>query len=326
MSRAKGKKVLVFGGAGMIGSAISRLLAKEGAEVTIVDAMLPMYGGNLFNIEAIKDEVIFIRGDIRDNDLVRRVVKGVDIIFNLAAQVSYVDSSSHPHLDLDINCGGHLNILEACRYLNRDAVLVFSSSRFVYGSIEYNPVDERHPFNCLSIYGIHKLACEKYHQFYSMAYGLRSIVFRIANPYGPGQQMKHEKYGIANWFIRKAMDGEVLTIYGDGIQKRDYIFVDDLAEAMVLASLTNDSKHDVFNIGRGVGVTFKEMVRFIADMTGSKVSYVEWPKDRYFVETGDYITDISHLCSKIDWEPKVELREGIRITLEYYRKYKEHYW
>jgi nucleoside-diphosphate-sugar epimerase len=326
LSRARGKKVLVFGGAGMIGSAVSRLLVIGGAEVTIVDAMLPMYGGNLFNIESIKNEVNFIKGDIREKDLVQRVVKGVDIIFNLAAQVSYVDSSSDPHFDMDINCGGHLNILEACRSMNRDAVLVFSSSRFVYGSIEYNPVDERHPFNCLSIYGIHKLTCEKYHQFYSMAYGLRSIVFRIANPYGPGQQMKHGKYGIANWFIRMAMEGEVLTIYGDGMQKRDYIFVEDLAEAMVLASMIVDSQHQVFNIGSGVGVTFKEMVNSIADISGSKISHVEWPKDRYLVETGDYVTDILHLCSKIKWEPKIELLEGIKLTWDYYRKYKEKYW
>ncbi len=326
MSRARGKKVLVFGGAGMIGSAVSRLLVKDGAEVTIVDAMLPMYGGNLFNIESIRDEVNFIKGDIRNNDLVQRVVKGADIIFNLAAQVSYVDSSSDPHLDMDINCRGHLNILEACRHMNPDAVLVFSSSRFVYGSIDYNPVDERHPFNCLSIYGIHKLACEKYHKFYSMAYGLRSIVFRIANPYGPGQQMKHGKYGIVNWFIRKAMEGDVLTIYGEGTQKRDYIFVDDLAEAMVLASMKVDSRHQVFNIGCGMGVTFREMVDSIADITGAKISHVEWPKDRYFVETGDYITDITHLRSKIAWEPKIELREGIKLTWDYYRQYKEKYW
>jgi UDP-glucose 4-epimerase len=159
-----------------------------------------------------------------------------------------------------------------------------------------------------------------------MAYGLRSIVFRIANPYGPGQQMKHGKYGIVNWFIRKAMEGEVITIYGDGMQKRDYIFIDDLAEAMVLASMIVDFKHDVFNIGSGVGISFKEMVGFIGDITGANVSHVEWPRKRYFVETGDYQTNISHLCSKVDWKPKVKLREGIKLTWDYYRKYRNKYW
>jgi nucleoside-diphosphate-sugar epimerase len=161
--------VLITGGAGMIGSTIAHLAVAQGAQVSILDAMLPLYGGNRFNLHGILDAIQFIEGDIRDLDLMRRVVPGYDYIFNLAGQVSYVDSNIEPLLDLDINCKGHLQVLEACRLENPRARLLFASSRFVYGRIEYIPVDEGHPFNCLSIYGIHKLAGEKYYRFYHEA-------------------------------------------------------------------------------------------------------------------------------------------------------------
>ena len=184
---------MITGGAGMIGSTIAHLAVAQGARVSILDAMLPMYGGNRFNLQGILDQVQFIQGDIRDFELMRRLVPGYDYIFSLAGQVSYVDSNTDPLLDLDINCKGHLQVLEACRQENPQARLLFASSRFVYGRVEHNPVDENHPFNCLSIYGIHKLAGEKYYRFYHEAYGLKTISVRIANPYGPRQQMKHSK-------------------------------------------------------------------------------------------------------------------------------------
>ena len=189
----------------------------HGAQVTVLDALLPMYGGNLFNLQYILPDITFIQGDIRDGELMRRLVIGCDYIFSLAGQVSYVDSNADPLLDLDINCHGHLQLLEACRMVNKRARVFFASSRFVYGRIEYNPVNENHPFNCLSIYGIHKLAGEKYYRFYNEAYGLPTVSARIANPYGPRQQMKHSKYGILNWFIRLALEGQPLTVYGDGL-------------------------------------------------------------------------------------------------------------
>ncbi len=202
----------------MIGSHIARLAVAAGAQVTIVDALLPLYGGNLFNLHDIATQIDLCRGDIRDRELMDMLVQGQDIIFNLAGQVSYVDSNHDPLIDLDINCRGHLTVLEACRQHNRRAKLVFASSRFVYGAINYNPVDENHPFNCLSIYGIHKLAGEKYYRFYYDAHGLDTVSLRIANPYGPRQQMKHSKYGIVNWFIRLALEGKPLTIFGRGDQ------------------------------------------------------------------------------------------------------------
>jgi nucleoside-diphosphate-sugar epimerase len=319
--------VLITGGAGMIGSTIAHLAVGRGARVTVLDAMLPLYGGNRFNLRGILDDIRFIEGDIRDLDLMRRVGPGCDYIFNLAGQVSYVDSNTEPLLDLDINCKGHLQVLEACRLENPRARLLFASSRFVYGRIEYNPVDENHPFNCLSIYGIHKLAGEKYYRFYHEAYGLDTVSVRIANPYGPRQQMKHSKYGILNWFVRLALEGKPLTVFGDGRQRRDYIFNTDLAEACVALMLSPGTQGGVYNLGTGAAMPFIDMAALVAGaVPGTEVRQVEWPQDRYFVETGDYLSDITRITAATGWHPKTTLKEGIERTVAYYREHRQEYW
>lgn len=318
---------MITGGAGLIGSTIAHLAVQHGARVTILDAMLPLYGGNLFNLQGIQDKVRFIQGDIRDLELVKSLVGEADIIFSLAGQVSYVDSNTDPLLDLDINCLGHIQVLEACRERKSRARLVFASSRFVYGRIEYNPVDESHPFNCLSIYGIHKLAGEKYYRFYHEAYGLDTVSVRIANPYGPRQQMKHSKYGILNWFIRLALEGKPLTIYGDGRQRRDYIYVEDLAEAMAALAMTPAAAGQVYNLGSGTGTPFLEMAQAVAEaVPGTEVRQIEWPADRSFVETGDYLSDITKITGISAWRPRTSVREGIARTVSFYRQHREHYW
>jgi UDP-glucose 4-epimerase len=311
----------------MIGSTIAHLAVNSGAQVTILDAMLPVYGGNLFNLEGIFGAIKFVQGDIRDGSLVKSLVREADLIFSLAGQVSYVDSNTDPLLDLDINCKGHLQVLEACREAKTRARLVFASSRFVYGKIDYNPVDEGHPFNCLSIYGIHKLAGEKYYRFYQEAYGIETVSVRIANPYGPRQQMKHSKYGILNWFIRLALEGKPLTIYGEGRQGRDYIFVEDLAEAMLGLAQAPAVSGEVYNLGSATSTPFIEMARLVAAaVPGTQVQQVEWPADRYFVETGDYISDIGKITAAMGWRPRTPLKEGIERTVAYYTKYREKYW
>ncbi len=320
-------RVLITGGAGMIGSTIARLLVEQGAEVTVVDAMLPTYGGNRFNLDGIFDKIVFVKGDIRNLDRVKRWVDGADYIFSLAAQVSYVDSNHDPLLDMDINCRGHLNLLLALSQINRRAKVVFTSSRFVYGSIEYNPVDEGHDFNCLSIYGIHKLAGEKYYRFYHDAHGLDTVSVRITNPYGPRQQMKHSKYGIVNWFIRLALEGKPLTVFGEGLQRRDYIFVEDVAEGILNVALSPGTAGQVYNLGTGVGTPFIDMAHLVAKtIPGTEVQYLPWPQDRYFVETGDFIADISKITSATDWAPRTSLSEGIEKTVAYYQQHREQYW
>jgi UDP-glucose 4-epimerase len=320
-------RVLITGGAGMIGSTIARLLVEQGAEVTVVDAMLPTYGGNRFNLDGIMDKIVFVKGDIRNLDRVKRWVDGADYVFSLAAQVSYVDSNHDPLLDLDINCRGHLNLLLALSQINRRAKVVFTSSRFVYGTIEYNPVDEGHDFNCLSIYGIHKLAGEKYYRFYHDAHGLDTVSVRITNPYGPRQQMKHSKYGIVNWFMRLALEGKPLTVFGEGLQKRDYIFVEDVAEGIMSVALAPGTAGQVYNLGTGVGTPFIDMVHLVAKtIPGTEVQYLPWPQDRYFVETGDFIADISKITAATDWAPRISLQEGIEKTIAFYRQNQKQYW
>ena len=320
-------RVLITGGAGMIGSTIARLLVEQGAEVTVVDAMLPTYGGNRFNFQDIMDKIVFVKGDIRNLERMKVWVDGADFIFSLAAQGSYVDSNLDPLYDLDINCRGHLNLLVALSQINRQAKVVFTSSRFVYGSIDYNPVDEGHPFNCLSIYGIHKLAGEKYYRFYHDAHGLDTVSLRITNPYGPRQQMHHSKYGIVNWFIRLALEGQPLTIFGEGTQQRDYIFVQDLAEGILNVALTPETAGQVYNLGSGVGTPFIDMARLVAQsIPGTEIKHLPWPQDRYFVETGDFIADITKLQEATGWAPQTGLQEGIEATVAFYREHGKHYW
>jgi UDP-glucose 4-epimerase len=323
----QGRRVLITGGAGMLGSTLAHRLVELDASVRVLDTMAPDYGGNAFNLSGIYPKIQFVQGDIRDAEALLPCAEGTDYVFNLAAQVSYTDSNIDMLKDLDINCRGQLAVLEACRRAGNRPKVIFASSRFVYGRIERNPVDEAHPLNCLSIYGIHKLTGEKYHRFYYERFGLPTVSLRIANPYGPRQQMKHSKYGIANWFIRQALDGKPLTVYGKGTQKRDYIYVEDIAEAFLQVALSPATDGQVYNVGSGRGVPFREMAEIIAELVpGTAVTETEWNPGNYFVETGDYISDISKIQQDTGWAPKTSLREGIARTVAYYRRHRDRYW
>ncbi|MBI2663252.1 NAD-dependent epimerase/dehydratase family protein [Candidatus Woesearchaeota archaeon] len=327
LEQYEGKEILITGGLGLIGSTIANKLNVLGAKITILDAKIPIYGGNFFNIENIKKQINVEIGDIRDRDKVNQIVQGKDIIFNLAGQIDYTYSLDEPHYDLDINCRGHLNVLEACRKYNPNAVVLFSGSRMQYGKTEYLPVDEKHPTNPLSIYGVHKLTGEKYHLAYNNHYGLKTVMFRISNPYGPRSQMKHYKYSIINWFIRQAIENKKITVYGDGSQMRDYIYIDDVADAFIQSAINKNAYGEVFNLGSGEGTKFIDMVNTIVETVGSgEVAKVPWPKEWKNVETGDYIGDISKLKNAINWKPKISLKEGIKKTYEFYRENKENYW
>ena len=323
----KGKEIVITGGLGLIGSTIAHRLVALGAKITILDAELPRYGGNHFNIESIKKSVSFVKGDIRDKAVLDYLVMSKDIIFNLAAQVDYNYSQEDPFLDLDINCRGHLTLLESCRKFNKNIKIVFAGSRMEYGKILQNPVNENHPTNPLSIYGVHKLTAEKYHQAYFNHYGIRCVCFRITNPYGPRSQMKHPYYSILNWFIRQAMEGKDITVFGDGQQIRDYVFVEDIAEAMIIAAVSDKTDGQVYNVGSGRQTRFMDMVKMIVDVVGKgRMVKKEWPTSWQNVETGDVYADISKLKKDIDWEPRTSLKEGVRKTVDYYKKNKNNYW
>ncbi len=322
-----GKNVMITGGLGMIGSTIARKLAPLGARVTLVDAFIEPYGANDFNIEDVRSQVQISVTDIRDKDAIRHLVKGQDIIFNLAGQVSHNDSLNNPFLDADINYIGHLNVLECVRRNAPDAVVLFAGSRLQFGRIEKNPVDESHPLRPRTPYALNKTAAENMYLFYNQIHQLRCVVFRIANPYGPRSQMKHSKYSMVNWFIRQALDNQVIKVFGDGLQVRDYIYVDDLAEAFIRAAVSRNCIGKVFNVGSGVGVRFREMAEMIVStVKRGTVEYVPWPQDYINVETGDYVTNIARICSAIDWKPVTDFKTGIKLTFEYYRKHRSHYW
>jgi len=323
----KNKSVLITGGLGMIGSTIAAELVKQGAKVAIIDALLPLYGSNEYNVDKIRNDVEIVIGDIRDEQLMSEMVLGKDVIFNLAAQVSYTDSVTEPLLDLDINCMGQINILDACKKQGCKPLVVFSSSRMVYGKTKGKYIDESHITEPLMPYAIHKLAGEKYHLMYQNNYDIPCIIVRIANPYGPRQQMKHSKYGILNWFIREALAGNEIRVFGDGNQLRDYIYVEDITNAMIKLAENDKSKGEVFNLGSGTGVAFKDMANLVVEVVGNgSVINVPWSDNYSNVETGDYISNIEKLKSYIKWIPKFDLRAGIQKTFDYYSKYKEYYW
>lgn len=320
-------KVMITAGLGMIGSSIALKAVARGCKVTLVDACIKPYGANLFNVESIRDQVRIEEADIRDADAMKRLVKGQDIIFNLAAQVSHNDSMENPFLDADINYIGHLNVLECIRRYNPEAVVLHAGSRLQFGRIDTIPVDETHPLNPRTPYALNKTAAENMYRFYNEIHQLQCVLFRISNPYGPRSQMKHSKYSIVNWFLRQAMDDQTITVFGDGSQIRDYIFVDDLAEAFLKASVSDACWGHVLNVGSGVPTTFREMADLIVATVGrGRVELVPWPDDYINVETGDYYMDITKISKMLEWTPKTRISEGIQQTCAYYQKHHKKYW
>lgn len=322
-----GKSVLITGGLGFIGSSLAHALVRRGARVTILDAQLPQYGANPFNLHGIEDRVRVVIGDIRDPHVLAAVIPGTDAVFNFAAQVSYIDSGKEPFLDADINCIGHLHVLEAVARHAPHAKICFSSSRLVYGRILSSPVDESHPTNPLSIYGVHKLAAEKYYRIYFDNRGVRSTVIRIPNPYGPRQQMRHPKYSIVGWFIRRAMENASLEIFGTGEQERDYLYSDDIVDAFMRIGATDRTDGEVYNIGTDERVRFVDMVDTILTVTGSgRKAHIPWPVAYERNETGSYRANTGKIEAAVGWRPTVRLTDGIRQMVDYYRAHHTHYW
>ena len=320
------KNVMVTGGLGFIGSNLSRQLVELGAKVLIVDSLVPWQGGDLFNIHEFRDKVRVNFSDIRNKQAMNQLVQGQDFIFNLAAQTSHVGSMEDPFVDLDINCRGHLTLLEACKNFNPKVKITYTGTRSQYGKIKYLPVDENHPLNPTDTNGITKLAGEQYHLLYHNAYGLKSVSLRLTNTFGPRQLMKHAGLCFVSWFIRLAMDGETITIFGDGTQKRDLNYVDDVVSAILLVAADDASYGRVFNVGSGVGITIKELTDLIISVAGiGSVNFVPYPEERKAIEIGDYIADITKI-KELGWSPRIELEEGLKRTIRFYEKYKDNYW
>jgi UDP-glucose 4-epimerase len=322
-----GSDVLVTGGLGFIGSSLARRLVALGARVTLVDSLIPEYGGNRFNIDDIQDKVMVDLADVRDSQAMTRLIKGRDFLFNLAGQTSHLDSMTDPLTDLNINAAAQLSILESCRLHNSDVKIVFASTRQVYGRPNYLPVDEKHPVNPIDVNGINKLAGEWYHLLYNNIHKIRACALRLTNSYGPGMRVKDARQTFLGIWIRQLIEGKPIQVFGDGRQRRDFNFVDDVVDALLLAAAKTESEGEVFNLGHDEHIGLEELAALLIQLNGGgKYELVAFPPDRQAIDIGDYYSDFGKIRDRLGWRPEVSLRDGLAQTLEYYRKHQAHYW
>jgi UDP-glucose 4-epimerase len=320
-----GKKVLITGGLGFIGSNLARRLVALGAQVTLVDSLIPEYGGNLFNIAGIEDKVRVNISDVRDEHSMKYLVQGQDILFNLAGQTSHMDSMHDPLTDLEINARAQLFILEACRRYNPDIKIVFASTRQVYGKPQYLPVDEHHPLRPVDINGVNKLAGEWYHLLYHDVYGLRTVVLRLTNTIGPRMRVKDARQTFLGIWIRLLVEGKPFEVW-DGGQLRDFTYVDDAVEAFLLAAVHEDADGRVFNLGGDGAISLKELADLLVAVNGGGTYVVRtFPADRKRIDIGDFYADDRCIRATLGWSPRTPLRQALACTLAYYREHLSHY-
>lgn len=327
-SAYKSRSVLITGGLGFIGSNLARKLVEIGdVDVSIIDALLPDQGGNLFNIEDIRHRVKLHTADMGDDYVINHLVGGVDYIFNLAGNVSHLDSMFQPHRDLELNCAAQLTLLEACRSFNPHVKIIFTSTRQVYGKPVYLPVDEHHRIMPLDINGIHKLAAENYHMLYNRVYGMRTVCLRLTNTYGPRQLLRHNRQGFIAWFIRQALDGGVIELFGEGRQRRDLNYVDDVVEALLLAGASETAEGEIFNLGSGEPTSLADLASQLLALTGrGSVNPVPFPLERQLIDIGNFYSSYQKIETALGWRPRTPLGEGLSRTIDFYQKHQAHYW
>lgn len=319
--------VLITGGLGFIGSNLARRLVDLGAHVTLVDSLIPDYGGNRFNIAGYEDHLRVNIADVRDPYSMRALVQGQDFLFNLAGQVSHIDSMTDPFSDLEINTRAQLSILEACRHENPAIKIVYAGTRQQYGKPDYLPLDEKHPQHPTDVNGVNKLAGEWYHIVYHNAYGLRATSLRLTNTYGPRQLMQHNRQGFIGWFVRLATEGKEIQLYGDGQQLRDLTHVDDVVDAFLRAGASEAVNGQVFNLGGSAPVSLLEIAQLLIEIAGQgNIRLVPWPEARKRIDIGDVYSSYAHIHSVLGWQPTVDLRAGLAQTLAYYRQHHQQYW
>jgi UDP-glucose 4-epimerase len=320
------RRVMITGGLGFIGSTLAHQLVDLGARVLIVDSLIPDYGGNLFNVADIEGRVRVNIADIRQGSTMNHLVSDQEVVFNLAGQVSHIDSMRDPYTDLEINCRAQLSILEACRRYNPSAKVVFAGTRQVYGRPDSLPVTERHLVKPTDVNGINKAAGEYYHLVYNDVFGVRACSLRLTNVYGPRQLIKHNRQGFIAWFIRLALEDRDIQIYGDGSQLRDFVFVDDAADAFLRAGASDASNGLVFNVGGLEPIAHRDLVELLVSIAGTgRFQCVEWPAEKKAIDIGDFYADSSLIQRTLGWSPVTALREGLERTLSFYRANAEHY-
>lgn len=322
----KKKSILILGGMGFIGSNLAIKLIHLGADVKIVDSMLPQYGGNIENIEPVKDACQINFADIRDQHSMSYLVQWADIIYSLAGQTSHIESMTDPISDLDINCRSQLALLESCRKYNAKVTIVYASTRQLYGRPKYLPVDEEHPIEPVDVNGINKLAAEMYYSLYSKVYDMNCISLRLTNTYGPRQHLRGNTQGFVGIFIRMAISGEKIRIFGTGEQRRDFNYVDDVVEALLLAARTENLKGMVFNLGAKEHYSLLDFVHVLDSLCNFSYELVPFPAEHEVIDIGDYYGDFSKFEAATGWVPKVSLEDGLTRTVEYFKPRAHFYW
>lgn len=329
-SQLRNRRCLVTGGLGFIGSNLAVRLVGLGARVHIIDAKSPDMGANLFNIEPVREQVKVDIAEIGDPDaapLLARAILDCDYAFNVMGQVSHIDSMTNPRADLDANCISHLALLETCRHVNPDVKIVYTSTRQIYGRAGSLPVNEDHALYPTDVNGIHKLAGEWYHRLYGDVYGLRTVVLRLTNTYGPRQLMRHSRQGFIPHFVRLALEGKEIQIYGDGRQRRDFCEVDDAVDAMLMAMTSSTADGCVFNVGGATSATLEEFTQTLLRVTQTgSYRLVPFPPARRAIDIGDFTADYTRIQTVLGWRPKVVLEEGLARMVSYYRRYGSYYW
>lgn len=327
MNTYEGKRILVTGGLGFIGSSLARRLVGLGAQVTLCDSLIPTYGGNLHNVHDIRDRVEVNICDVRDRFAIEYLLRGQDHLFNLAGQTSHLDSMTDPRTDLDINAAAQLSILEACRAVNPGIRIVFASTRQIYGRPDYLPVDEKHPIRPVDVNGINKLAGEWYHLLYNNVYGIRACVLRLTNTYGPGMRVKDARQTFLGIWIRQLIEGRTIRVFGDGTQLRDFNYVDDCVDALLAAGADEAATGRVYNLGSDEVVNLKDLAALLVGLGGQgQYELVPFPPERKAIDIGDYYSDFSLIRRELGWAPRTGLAEGLARTLDYYRQHGPHYW
>jgi UDP-glucose 4-epimerase len=321
-----GVRALVTGGAGFIGSNLAIALVERGARVRVVDAMIPGYGGNRFNLAPVKDSVSLDVVDIRDPDAMGRAVRDTDVVFHLAGQMDHVLSLTDPFPDIDINIRGTTVVMEALKRQNPAARVVYTGTRGEYGPADSLPVAEDAPTNPRGLHEISNLAAAKIVEMYGHVHGIRGTMLRLSNIYGPRAQMRHSRYGVVNWFVRLALDGATIPVFGDGTILRDFLYVDDCVEAILLAAASDAAVGELLNVGGGEPTTFREVAETLGALAGARWEFAPFSAERKAQEPGDFYSDIRKIGKMLGWRPRTSLREGLGRTLEYYRVNRAHYW
>lgn len=313
------KNVIISGGLGFIGSNMAIRLVSYGAVVTLVDSLIPEYGGNWWNIEPVKNQVKINISDVRDEYSIRNLIQGQDYFFNLAGQTSHLDSMQNPFTDLEINSKAQLSILEACRKYNPTIKIVFASTRQLYGKPQYLPVDEKHPLYPVDVNGINKLSGECYHIVYNHVYNIKTAVLRLTNTYGPRMRIKDARQTFLGIWIRNLIENKPITIYGNGSQIRDYNYIDDVVDAFLLVAASDLWNGSIFNLGHNEPISLKTTAEImIEENHGGSYHFKDFPGDLIKIDIGDFYSDYGKINALLGWAPKVSIREGIRQTLEYY--------